>query len=108
MDKLKLYFYGLIFLAVAFEVIGDIFFKRSVLENKNLFLYIGLFVYFIGTIFWALSLKYELLSKAITIFTIINLIVIILVGVIYFNENISLINKIGVGVGIISVILMEI
>ncbi|PIN94416.1 hypothetical protein COU53_03620 [Candidatus Pacearchaeota archaeon CG10_big_fil_rev_8_21_14_0_10_30_48] len=104
---IKLIFFLLIILAVALEVIGDIFFKKWAIDNKNILLYLGLSIYLIGTIFWAISLKYEYLSKAISIFTILNLIVVVLVGVIYFKENLSLINKIGMGLGILSVILIE-
>jgi len=105
---LKLGFFALIAIAVILEVIGDILFKKWSLENKNILLIIGLIIYFIGTIFWAISLKYESLSKAISVFTILNLIIIVLVGIILFKENLSLINKIGIGLGILSVILIEI
>ncbi|MDD5133614.1 MAG: SMR family transporter [Candidatus Nanoarchaeia archaeon] len=103
----KFMFFGLIILAVTLEVIGDIFFKKFALENKNVLLIVGLIIYFIGTVFWAISLKYEYLSKAISIFTILNLIAIVLVGVIFFKENLSLINKIGISLGILSLILIE-
>ena len=59
-------------------------------------------------IFWAISLRTEYLSRAVSIFTIVNLIVIAFVGVLYFKENLSVINQIGIGLGILSVILMEI
>lgn len=104
---LKLTFFALLLAAVALEVIGDIFFKKWAWENKNLFLALGLIIYFIGTILWAISLKYEFLSKAISIFTILNLIIVVAVGVIMFKENLSLINKIGIGLGILSAILIE-
>jgi len=104
---LKLTFFALLLAAVALEVIGDIFFKKWALENKNTLLVLGLIIYFLGTIFWAISLKYEFLSKAISVFTILNLIIVVSVGVILFKENLSLINKIGIGFGIISVILIE-
>ena len=94
-------------LAVALEVMGDIYFKKWSLESKNALLIIGLLIYFIGTIFWAISLKYEYLSRAISIFTILNLVVVSLVGVLYFKENLSLLNKIGISLGILSVLLME-
>jgi len=97
----------LIGLAVALEVMGDIYFKKWSLESKNALLIIGLLIYFIGTIFWAISLKYEYLSRAISIFTILNLVVVSLVGVLYFKENLSLLNKIGISLGILSVLLME-
>lgn len=104
----KLIFFSMIILATALEVGGDIFFKKWAIGGKGLVLLIGLLAYFIGTIFWAISLKYEFLSKAISIFTILNLIVIILVGVIMFKEDLSLVNKIGMVLGVLSVILIEI
>jgi len=64
-------------------------------------------VYFIGTIFWAFSLRYDYLSKAISVFTILNLIVVVLVGVLYFNEQLSFVNKIGIVLGIASILLIE-
>ena len=98
----------LILIAVIIESVADILLKKWSIQNKNILLIIGLGIYFIGTLFWAFSLKYDYLSKAISMFTILNLIIIILVGVLFFKENISLINKVGIGLGIISVILMEI
>lgn len=106
--SLKFIFFGLIALAVTLEVVGDVFFKKWSIDGKNILLYIGLLIYFIGTIFWAISLKYEYLSKAISIFTVLNLVIIVLVGIFYFKEDLSLINKIGIGLGILSVILIEI
>lgn len=104
----KFIFIGLIAIAVVLEIASDILFKKWAMENKNIIFIIGLLIYTVGTIFWAISLKYEYLSKAISIFTLINLIVIVLVGVLYFKEDLSLINKIGIGLGILSVILIEI
>ena len=105
---LKFIFFGLIGLSVVLEVVSDILFKKWATDSKNSLLYVGLLIYLIGTIFWAFSLKYGYLSKAISIFTILNLIIIVLVGILYFKENLSLINRIGIGLGILSVILIEI
>ena len=104
----KLIFFGLIALAVVLEVFGDIFFKKWSIDGKNIILYIGLAVYFIGSIFWAISLKYEVISKAISVFTVLNLVIVALVGMLYFHESISTINKIGIGLGVVSVFLVEI
>ena len=104
---IKLIFFGLVALAVALEVVGDILFKKWSLDSRQALLYLGLLIYFIGTIFWAFSLRYEYISKAISVFTVLNLIIISLVGVLYFNEHLSLLNKIGLGLGILSVILIE-
>ena len=107
-ELFKLVFFALITLAVALEVVGDILFKKWAIDGRTTLLLLGLGIYFIGTVFWALSLRYEFLSKAISVFTVLNMVVIVLVGVLYFKEDLSLINKIGVALGVIGVILMEI
>lgn len=105
---LKLTFWLLVFVAVMFEVIADILFKKWSMDNKNILLAVGLIIYIVGTIFWAVSLKYEYLSKAIAVFSILNLIILVLAGIILFKENLSLVNKIGIILGILSIILIEI
>ncbi|MEY2664505.1 MAG: Small Multidrug Resistance protein [Candidatus Parcubacteria bacterium] len=101
------WFLGLVSFAVIFEVIADILFKYWTLNTKHLFLIGGVILYSIGTVIWAFSLKYEYLSKAITIFTILNLVAIVLIGVLVFKEDLSLINTFGIILGIISVILIQ-
>lgn len=103
----KYYFVGLILLGTLFEIAGDFFFKKWSIENKTLILVLGLGLYFIGTIFWAFSLKFGELSRAISIFTVLNLIGVILMGFFLFHEDVSFIQKIGMGLGILSVILLE-
>lgn len=103
----KYVFYALILIAVALEIFADILFKKWSIGSRTAFLAVGLAIYFIGTVFWAYSLKYEQLSTAIVIFTVLNLVIISLVGVLYFGEKLSLANKIGIGLGIVSVILVE-
>lgn len=102
-----LFFLSLLFLAVFLEVVGDVSFKFSYLQGRPLYLWIGVAFYAVATIIWALSLRYEYLSKAISIFTIVNLIAVMLVGFLVFKEDISLVNKLGIGLGVVSVILMQ-
>ncbi|MEK7635850.1 MAG: EamA family transporter [Patescibacteria group bacterium] len=94
-------------LAVALEIVADVLFKKWSLGNKNYLLIAGLAIYMIGTFFWAYSLKFEHLSKAISVFAVLNLIILVLVGVFIFKENLSLVNKIGIILGIIGIILIE-
>lgn len=103
----KYYFLGLILAGTLFEIAGDFFFKKWSMENKTMILVLGLGLYFIGTIFWAFSLKFGELSRAISIFTVLNLIGVILMGFFLFQEDVSSIQKMGMGFGILSVILME-
>jgi len=104
---LKLTFFGLIFLAVLLEVAGDIFFKKWAVESRSALFIVGMAVYFIGTFFWAISLKYEFLSKAIVVFTVLNLVLITLAGVLIFKEDLTLANKMGIVLGIVSIVLVE-
>lgn len=101
----KIFFFGLLLLGVFFEVIGDTFWKKWAVENKSWFFAVGLIIYFIGSIFWAISLKFDAMSKAIVIFTVLNSIILVGIGVFFFKENLSLANKIGIGLGLVSIIL---
>jgi multidrug transporter EmrE-like cation transporter len=103
----KLIFLSLIVFGVIFEVAGDILIKKWALAQGQTFLWVGLAIYLIGSAFWIFSLRYDYLSRAISIFTILNLILIVAAGVLFFNEQLSLGNKIGIALGIISVLLIE-
>jgi len=94
--------------AVAFlEVIGDILFKEWSIHNKSWFLILGILAYMAATLFWAFSLKYQSLSKAMVIFAVLTLIVGILVGVFFYKEELTTVNVIGVVGGLISIVLLE-
>ena len=107
MTNTKLLSLGLILAAVILEAIADISFKQWSLTKNNTLVGVGFFIYMIGTIFWILSLRYEGLAKAISLFTVLNLIAIVAIGIVLFKEHLSLVNKLGIGLGIISVILLE-
>lgn len=107
MEKAKLIFFGLMGIAVAFELVGDFYFKKWSLENSLWVLSFGLLMYFIGTVFWAMSLKYESLSKAILIFFILSMLGAVFIGVYFFQEQLTILNKAGILLGILSVILVE-
>ena len=76
---LKFWFFILVLVATAMEVLGDVYFKKWSLGGKNALLVLGFVIYAIGTVFWAISLKYEFLSKAISVLTLLNLIIVVLV-----------------------------
>jgi glucose uptake protein len=105
---IKNLFLPLILAAVALEALADVFFKKWSLGNQTWYLVAALIIYFAGTVAWAVSLKYEYLSKAISVFTVLNLIVVVLAGVFFFKEDLSLINKMGILLGIASVIMLQI
>lgn len=103
----KIIFFALMVAAVALEAAADILFKHWAKDARSALLIAGLALYFVGTIFWAYSLKYELLSRAITVFTVANLLAITLVGFLYFHEQLTTTNKLGIALGVISVLLLE-
>lgn len=97
----------LLLVAVTFEVVADILFKQWAIANKTAFLLIGFALYSIGTLFWAYSLQFQQLSKSIIVFTLLNLIAVLLAGVLVFQEKLSFINIIGILLGLVSIILLE-
>lgn len=103
----KIIFLVLVIVAVAIETGADVLFKLSSNNGKSLLLWLGVGLYTIGTIIWAVSLRHELLSKAIVVFAILNIIAVILVGVLFFKEDLSLFAKIGIGLGVISLVLLQ-
>lgn len=103
----KIFFLLLMLGAVAFETVADVAFKFSHIQSKQIWLWAGVVLYTLGTIIWAYSLKYEYLSKAISVFTVLNLVAVVIVGALFFQEDLSLINKVGIGLGILSVILLQ-
>jgi len=100
-------FLVLVSIAAFFEAAGDIVLKKWSQESRNEIFMLWLLLYIIGIVIWGISLKYEFLSKAISVMTIINLIIVVLVWVLYFQDNLSIVNKVGIILGIISVILIE-
>ena len=105
--NVKIIFFSILIVSVLLETGADFFFKKWAIESKNIVLIFGLLLYIIASIFFAVSLKYEFLSKTISIFSLLNLLAITLVGILFFKEHLTILNKIGVGLAIISIILIE-
>lgn len=99
---------ALLTIAVLLELVADILFKQWAMKNHILLILGGVFVYGVSTVLWAFSLKYELLSKAIVVFTLGNLVLGVLAGLIIFSEELTIVQKVGVALGVISIIMVEI
>ncbi len=104
---MQFYFLLLVSAAAIFEIVGDTLFKFWSLGGRSVILWMGILLYGLAIFIWAYSLKFGFLSKAISILTVINLIAVVLIGVLYFKEDLSFFNKIGIILGIISVILLQ-
>jgi multidrug transporter EmrE-like cation transporter len=105
---IKNLFLILVFLAVFFEVVADVIFKQWSINHRSTIFAAGMVVYLLGTALWAFSLKYEYLAKAGAVFTLLNLVALTLIGLLFYKEDLSLTNKVGIGLAIVSIILIEI
>lgn len=101
-------FLELILGATILEIAGDIFFKYWAIKDKSIFLISGIIVYLIAIVIFALALKQDSLTKAISLLSIINFIFVLLVGLFFFKEDITLLQGLGIVFGVIGVILIEI
>lgn len=100
-------FIALLLIALLFEIAGDVYFKHWAVGNDTKMFLSGALLYLIGGAAWGFSLKYESLSKAISVFTIANLLIVVIIGALYFKEHLSTTNMIGIGLGITSLVLIE-
>ena len=105
--NLKVIFLILIVTASVLEVIADLFLKKWSMNGRNWIFVLGIVIYLVATFFWAFSLKYELMSRAITVFFVLNMILVVLAGVLIFGEKLSIVNKLGILLGIVSLVLVE-
>lgn len=96
-----------ILIAVMFEVLADVLLKKWAIEDRNTILIAGFALYFISTVFWAFSLRHESFSKAIVVVTLLNLILGIGFGLLYFKDELTILQKIGIGMGFLSILLLE-
>lgn len=85
----KTVYFLTILISVGLELIADYLFKTWVTANKAFIFWIGVVIYAIGTIFWALSLKYESLSRAGIFFNIVYLAMIVVISIIIFRETVT-------------------
>ena len=103
---MKLAFYSLLSVTILFEVVGDIFLKQWTRGNRSSVFMVGVALYVAATLFWAFSLRYDFLSRAISLFMVSNMLAVVLAGILIFGEQLSLANKIGIGFGVVSLILL--
>lgn len=89
------------------EVAGDVTLKYWALSHRTALMIFGLGIYFAGSIFWAYSLWYESLSKAIIVFTLSNLLIALAVALLVFDETLTHKQMVGVGLALVAIFLIE-
>jgi multidrug transporter EmrE-like cation transporter len=87
--------------------IGDIVFKKWAITNNWQTFFFGLFIWTIGLCFLAFSFKYKNIAIASLIFSLSNVIILTTISWFYFGETITIIQLVGIILGITAVILLE-
>ena len=97
----------LIFVGGLVLTVGDLIMKRWV-GNGSLSLYfLGLGVYLIGMVFLSQSFRFKNIAVASLMLVLFNIISLLLVSWFIYQEKLSLIQIIGVLLGLISIIILE-
>jgi len=81
--------------------------KKWVVTNNYWFYAIGMVIYLVGLNFLAQSYKFKNIAVASVIFVIFNVVTLSLVSWFYFKETLSLLQIIGICLGIVAVVLLE-
>jgi multidrug transporter EmrE-like cation transporter len=98
---------SLILAGALLEALGDVLLKSWADSARSWLLVAGLGIYFAGAGFWAASLKYDLLARSASVFTVANLALVALLGVVLFDEKLSATQWLGVGLSVVAVALIE-
>lgn len=88
--------------------IGDLVFKQWVVSRSNYLYIIGLLVYLLGLNFLAQSYKYEDIAVALVIFIVFNVVTLSIVGVVFYHEVLTPFEIIGILLGMVAIIFLEI
>jgi len=82
-------FYLWMIVVVLTEVLGDYLFKRWSQEGGWVLLLLGGLGYFLASLAWASTLRYEGLVKSLIVFVLASLFAGVAVGVIIFGEEMT-------------------
>lgn len=98
----------LLFIGGLILTVGDIIMKKWVLIDDIYFYITGLAVYLVGLNFLAQSFKFKNIAVASTIFVIFNVVMLSIVSWYYFKETLSTYQILGIILGLVSVVLLEV
>lgn len=104
----------MLFVGGVFLTLGDIWAKKWVLLSDGKFsiatgyYLVSLLFYGVGLTLFAFSLKHKNLAVATVIIIFFNIVTVLIAGYFLFDEKFSTLKIIGIVVGFISVVLLEI
>ncbi len=89
-------------------VIGDLVLMKWVNGGSRLLFYVGIAVYMVGMVLLASSYKYKNVAIASLMTVLFNVIILLVACLFLYHEKISLLQIVGIAVGLISLTLLEI
>jgi multidrug transporter EmrE-like cation transporter len=87
--------------------LGDIALKKWAVDNLYFYYGLWLFLYLIGIIFFAMTLRSKNLAVANIILLAVNIVSLTLVSYFYFKEELTLTQLIGIVLATIGIVLVE-
>jgi multidrug transporter EmrE-like cation transporter len=97
----------LLFVGGIILTVGDIFMKKWVGTNNYYFYFAGLVIYIVSLNLLAFSFKYKNIAVASIIYIIFNIVTLSIVSWFYFKETLNTMQMVGITLGLISVIVLE-
>ena len=94
-------------LVIIFEIAADILSKEWSLNPRFYFLIGGISFYLLANIAWLFSLRYGSgLARGVSIFSVACAVLAIVIGVVFYKEEISRLQLVGMVLGVFSLILI--
>jgi drug/metabolite transporter (DMT)-like permease len=102
----RMILYSLLVAAALGEVAGDLLFRKWGIEKKWSVFIAALVIYNIATLLWGFSLQYIQVSTGIIILGVLNVVLVVIGGLVFFGEKLSTTQIAGVVLGIASLALL--
>ena len=86
---------------------GDIIMKKWIAGGGVIVYGIGLVIYLVGMVFLSQSYKFKNIAVASLAMVIINIITLLIISWLFYHEQLSVLQLIGVTLGLMSVVILE-
>lgn len=97
----------LMLLGASLEVVGDVAFKKWGQSSKTWFAWAGMLSYSAGSIAWMYALKNRDLGRTVVVFMMVNALLAVFLGVLLFDEKLTMGHKIGLVFALTALYLLE-
>ena len=102
-----MHWFWFIGLLIIFEIIADIFSKEWSLTGRVLFWALSLSGYVVANMFWLKAIRLGSgLGRGAVLFSVGSAVAAVIIGVIFYKEQIGKLELLGIGLGIISLFLI--